>query len=209
MDTPSTVKFQMAITVLLVIGAAYWLVNLFAADDPMIAWVALVMLAGTFGVMFAVNGIKQGLKKAKVSKGMNLFLTLTACFILPTALTVAIIYGGIALSGSSSAEDASNLPDLRYDIVTVKIPILYNWYKEEMYHDRDETKSDVPIGHRNLYRPIDPGPWGAKEAYRLYCEEGWWHNTYLLCYGSQIVEITFGWEPTADDMAIVSQKLNP
>ena len=258
-DTPSTVKFQKAILGVLLIGAAYWLVNLFAADDPMIAWIALVMLAGMFGVMLTVNGIKQGLKKAKVSKGMNLFLTLTACFVLPTALTAATIYGGIALSGSSSAEDAfedhiqipltvsdfkdvgsafyvetndhnqtfflsrmdvdlfphwdeedtSNLPDLRYDIVTIKAPGLYNWCREEMYHNRDETKTDVPVGHRNLYQNIDPGPWGATEAYRLYCEEGWWHNTYLLCYDSQIIEIRFDWEPTPDDMAIVNQKLNP
>ena len=257
-DTPSTVKFQKAILAVLLISAAYWLVNLFAADDPVLAWVAAAMLVGMFGVIFAVNAIKQGLKKAKVSKGMNLFLTLTACFILPPALTVGIIYGGIALSDSSPVEDAfedhtkipfsvsdfrdvdgafyvetndhnqtfflsrmdvdlfphwdegdaSGLPELRYEIVTVKIPGLYNWCKEEMYHDRDETKTDVPVGYRNLYKHIDSGPWGAKDAYRLYCEEGWWHNTYLICYEDKILEITFDWEPSADDMATINQKMN-
>lgn len=68
--------------------------------------------------------------------------------------------------------------------------------------------NDWPVGNRMIYKEQDPAPWGANEVYRLYSEEGWWTYTYLLCYEDQIIEIRFDWEPTAEQMAIVSQKLN-
>ena len=76
----------------------YWLANLFAADDPLYIWVAVVMMAGMFSIMFLVNGIKQWLKKATASRGINKFLTLWACFLLPTILTSIIIYAGIRMN---------------------------------------------------------------------------------------------------------------
>ena len=99
-DTPSTIKFQESILVILLIGAVYCLANLFAADDPLYIWVAIVMMAGMFTIMFLVNGIKQWLKKAKASRGMNKFLTLLACFLLPTILTSIVIMDNIPLSVS-------------------------------------------------------------------------------------------------------------
>lgn len=76
----------------------YWLANLFAADAPLYIWVAVVMMASMFSIMFLVNGIKQWLKKATASRGMNKFLTLLACFLLPTILTSIIIYAGIRMN---------------------------------------------------------------------------------------------------------------
>ena len=108
-----------------------------------------------------------------------------------------------------SLEGTSSAPDLKYTIVTVKAPFLYDWCKEQMYYEQDETYSDWPVGNRMVYREQDPAPWGADEVYRLYSEEGWWSNTYLLCYEDQIVEIRVDWELTAEQIAIVSQKLNP
>lgn len=107
-----------------------------------------------------------------------------------------------------SLEGTSSAPDLKYTIVTVKAPFLYDWCKAQMYDEQDETHSDWPVGNRMVYKEQDAAPWGANEAYRLYCEEGWWSNTYLLCYEDRIVEIRFDWEPTAEQMAIVGQKLN-
>ena len=78
-----------------------------------------------------------------------------------------------------------------------------------MYYDQDETYSDWPVGNRMIYKEQDADPWGAKEVYRLYSEEGWWTYTYLLCYEERIIQIRFDWEPTAEQMEIVSQKLNP
>ena len=107
-------------------------------------------------------------------------------------------------------EGTSTAPDLRYRIITVKVPFLYEWCKEQMYYDQDETNSNEwPVGNRMVYKEQDPIPWGADEVYRLYSEEGWWAYTYLLCYEERIIEIRFDWEPTTEQMGTVAQKLNP
>lgn len=259
-DTPSTTKFQKAMMVFLLVAVVWWFTNLFAADDPLLVWVAVMMLGGMIAVMFLVNGVKQGLKKARVSRGLNRILTLIACFILPTALIGIILYVGISLNRSSlveqdfenhihiplavsdfmdvngafyvetnhnsetflvgqmkvdafphwDEEDSTQLPDLRYTITTVKVPFLYNWCKDQMYRDLDETDdTGIPVGHRNVLKAVDPASWGANEAYRLYQEEGWYMDWYLLCYEDKVIEIRFDWEPTEEQMAIVGQKLDP
>jgi hypothetical protein len=79
-----------------------------------------------------------------------------------------------------------------------------------MYRDQDETHTDEwPVGNRRVYMEQDAAPWRANEVYRIYSEEGWWENLYLLCYDDKIVEIRFDWEPSAKDMTIVASKLNP
>ena len=259
-DTPSTTRFQHFIILILLFGMIYWFANLFAADDPLLLWVAVVMFVYIFGVIFIVNGIKQGLKKIKASWGLNKALTLTACFILPMIMTGVIVYTGISavqnnwirrnpfddsviplsvadfydvdedkyikqnrnnetflvgqrvvdMFGDWNIEGFHELPDLQYTITTVKAPFIYEWCRDQIFWDMDESKdSDFPTGHRNVLKEQDPTPWGANEVYRLYQEEGWYMNWYLLCYEDKIIEIRFDWEPTTEDMAIVKQKLNP
>ena len=116
----------------------------------------------------------------------------------------------VHMFGDWNVEDFHELPDLQYTITTVKIPFIYEWCKEQMYWDMDESRdTDLPVGHRLVLKEQDPSPWGANEVYRLYQEEGWYMNWYLLCYEDRIIDIRFDWEPTTDDMAIVNQKLNP
>ena len=259
-DTPSTTRFQHFIILILLFGMIYWFANLFAADDPLLLWVAVVMFVYIFGVIFIVNGIKQGLKKIKASRGLNKALTLTACFILPMIMTGVIVYTGISavqnnwirrnpfddsviplsvadfydvdedkyikqnrnnetylvgqrvvdMFGDWNIEGFHELPDLQYTITTVKAPFIYEWCRDQIFWDMDESKdTDFPTGHRNVLKEQDPTPWGANEVYRLYQEEGWYMNWYLLCYEDKIIEIRFDWEPTTEDMAIVKQKLNP
>ena len=257
-DTPSTGKFQQVVVGLLLFVMAWWIVNLFAAGDPLKGWIAIINFLITFGVIFLVNFIKQGLKKAKASRGLNRFLTFAACFILPVIFTVTLVFVGIAavekgwISSDNTIEDAipfslqdfieigetnytlydrtnqtmileqlvvnhhpspiimenGNTATLRYIVTTINIPSMYEWCAKQIFRDLDETNNNVPKGHRNIYQEIDASPWGANTAYRLYHEEGWWTNTYLLCYDNQIIEIHFGWVPTSEDMAIVNQKLN-
>lgn len=259
-DTPNTGGFQKGVIVILLIGVVWWFANLFAAGDSLMLTIAVANLFITFGVIFLVNFIKQALKKAKASRGMNKFLTFTACFILPVIFTVALVYCGITsvengwISSGPSGEDSAPLslqdfieinedrymednrieqtfllgkqeyhhrmhwdlegsstaPDLKYTIVTVKAPFLYDWCKRQMYRDQDETHTDEwPVGNRRVYMEQDSAPWKAQEVYRIYSEEGWWENLYLLCYDDKIIEIRFDWEPTAEDMALVASKLNP
>ena len=116
----------------------------------------------------------------------------------------------VHMFGDWNIEGAHELPDLQYTITTVNVPSLYKWCKEQMFWDMDERNdTDIPAGHRIVLTELDPASWGANEVYRLYHEEGWYLNRYLLCYENKIVDIAFDWEPTANDMAIVNQKLNP
>ena len=258
-DTPSTVGFQKCILVFLALGMFWWLTNLFTADDPLLFWVAIAMMVYMVIVMLAVNGIKQGLKKAKASRGFNRFATLVACFILPVIMTGVVTCIFISLNSAGTFEqdpqkevsiplsltdfmeiDQTNYTQydrtsetvllgqhvvnhhpsphimkdggtesLRYIITSVKVPALYDWCAKQIFGDGDESNNGIPEGHRNIYKETDASAWGANAAYRLYHEEGWWQNTYLLYYDRMIVEIHFSWEPTAEQMGIVCEKLNP
>lgn len=258
-DTPSTSHVQQIIVAFLLIAMIFWLFDLFSLSNPVLAWIAVAMLIAMLGIMLTVNGIKQGLKKAKASRGLNRALTLVACFFLPPILIGVVIYVGMVANGSDmrknvpfddsiiplsvtdffevdeddyiqqnrsnetflvgqrvvdmfgdwNIEGGIELPDLRYKITTVKVAFLYDWCAHQIFRDQDETNNDVPEGHRRIYKETDAAPWGANTAYRLYQEEGWWQDSYLLYYDDRIIEIRFDWEPTTDDMAIVSQKLNP
>lgn len=116
----------------------------------------------------------------------------------------------VHIFGDWNAEGFHELPDIQYTVTTVKVPFLYEWCKAEMFRDLDETDDkDIPVGHRLVLKEQDPAPWGANSAYRLYQEEGWYLNWYLLCYEDTVVEIRFDWEPTAENMSIVGQKLSP
>ena len=259
-DTPSTTGVQKVIVVFLLVAAATWLFDLFSLSNPILAWISVAMIIGMIVIIFAVNGVKLGLKKAKASRGLNKVLTLAASFLLPTILIGGITYGTIAgifsnenstvpfddsiiplsvadfqdvdvdkyieqnrnqetfmlaqravhMYGDWRQEDFHELPDLQYTITTVKVPFLYDWCKNQLYNDLDETNNpDVPVGHRLIYQEVNATPWGANAAYQIYQEEGYYLNWYLLCYDDRIIEIRFDWEPTTEDMAIVNQKLNP
>ncbi len=93
----------------------------------------------------------------------------------------------------------SNIPDLEYEIVTVKLPGLYDACKRELMKQIHGGRS---------YVPTDPAPWGAEEAYNLVWDDDQaGSRQYLLSYGDTLVEITFGWDVTQDQKAIVGQRL--
>lgn len=259
-DTPNTSYIQRSILTLVLFGFVLWLINLAFGSDPLYFWIAVLMLAVIIALHLTVNGIKLGLKKMKVSRDVNKFLTIAACFALTFVLLGGVTWmimgmnragvlkrdlaehTDVPLSLSDLADinedqyiaenrlnqtvllrhqvvhqrkpydkdGTSSAPDLLYATVTVKFPMLYDWCKNQLYYSWDETKSDEwPVGNRMVFQKQDPSPWNAKEVYRLYSEEGWWTNTYLLCYEKRIISIRFDWEPTAEQMAIVRQKLNP
>ena len=124
--------------------------------------------------------------------------------------TFLLGHRNVHLYGNWDIDGGGELPDLKYTITTVKMSFLYDWCKDQMYRDMDESDDkNIPAGHRNVLKPEDAFERDAVEVYRVYNEEGWWLNRYLICYEERIVDIRFDWEPTAEDMAIVSQKLNP
>ena len=103
--------------------------------------------------------------------------------------------------------EPQEVPDLNYTVVDVHMPALYELCKDGMFRDRDESDDkDVPEGYRQIYRDVDPEPWGAEEVYRIYQQNGGWRNYYLLCYEAKLVEIVFYWEPTAEEIAIAAER---
>lgn len=114
----------------------------------------------------------------------------------------------VHMYGDWNIEGSHTLPDLQYSITTIKVPFFYEWAKAQMYRGLDETNdTDIPVGHRLVYKEVDASSWGANEVYQIFNEEGYSLNWYLLCYEDRIIDIRFDWEPTLEDMAIVNQKL--
>lgn len=95
---------------------------------------------------------------------------------------------------------------LEYTVVGIKAPFLYDSCKKAMIGARKDEIVGGKVMLRDSYEPVDAAPWGAKEAYRHLWGDGY-RNRYLLCYEDRIVEIRFGWEPTAAQMAVVGKKL--
>ena len=97
------------------------------------------------------------------------------------------------------------LPQLEYTVTEVKAPFLYEFCKNGLIRPDDEVRDGVVV-LADHYEPSDPEPWGAQAAYRLYFSDGYL-NHYLLCYENRLVELRLDWEPTAAQMAIVTEAL--
>lgn len=97
--------------------------------------------------------------------------------------------------------------ELSYEIIDVKLPILYDFLKDHIINERqDEVHDDfVFVDH---FEAIDPAPWGADEVYQLHWSDGVL-DTYLVCWENRIVEIQFYWEPTQKQIHGAAQILRP
>ena len=97
--------------------------------------------------------------------------------------------------------------ELRYEITDVKVPLLYDFVKDRLVHERqDEVHDDfILVDH---FEPVDPTPWEAEEAYQLHFSDGVL-NTYLVCWEKRIVEIKFYWTPTREQIQIAAERLRP
>lgn len=99
-----------------------------------------------------------------------------------------------------------NIPELRYEIIDVKLPFLYDFCKNGILrrtHDHIK-KGEVVWTHH--YEQAEPGFWGAEEVWQLCNDNGLTHQ-YLLCYENRIVELVLWDSPTKQQMEIISKKL--
>jgi len=268
LDTPSASKLQKMVLGIALIGFCYWLLNVLTAGDPLMGFVAILMLAYMFVLIVLVNGTKQFLKRKKASRGLNLTLTLVVDVILAFGMMAAVVYGTIRLANTGifdggetyehrghthilyqddvplrvedmieidydgyvrerrteesvflaqiavhewprfDDEAGRKIPGLDYTVTIIKAPFLYELCREQIWADQDETNDDrIPEGFKRVYLPVDAQPWGSEEAYRLTYQDTGPTNEYLLCYEDRIIEITFAWEPTEAQMAVVYEKL--
>lgn len=111
---------------------------------------------------------------------------------------------------------SDSTPNMRCIVLDVKLPQLYDFCLNTLLNDvwqeplneQDENGEWIgePIYER--YLPIDPQPWGAQAAYRLY-----WNDQpatgeeYILCYENRLVSLLLGLIPTDEQKAMIGEKL--
>ena len=96
--------------------------------------------------------------------------------------------------------DGEDAPELRYVIVDVKWPVLYEWCAEQYLRQYDQWYEE------REYRRETP-PEGADWMYRLY-SGGEAADEYLLGSGARVIGVYFyGWEPTAEQLAVAAARL--
>lgn len=97
--------------------------------------------------------------------------------------------------------------DLSYEITDVKLPFLYDLLRDHLLHARQDEVHDGFV-FTDHYEPVDAAPWGAAEAYQLHWSDSVL-DTYLVCWDSRIVEITFHWTPTPAQISTAAAHLAP
>lgn len=100
------------------------------------------------------------------------------------------------------------LPGMEYTLVNVHVPWIYNACFRELCRD---TVVQAASHTREMlttvqYEPVDPAPWGAEEAYQFNLE-GEFQQKYVLCWPEKIVQLEADWDLTAEQMAVVGEKL--
>lgn len=108
-------------------------------------------------------------------------------------------------SQSPRLDDGRDQPDLDYEVVLVKAPFLYDLCKESyiawLERDNDQIPPEHQAEHWEEYRPIDPAPWGAEEAYQAYYGSEA-QNRFLVCWPDRIAQLQLPWDWTlTEDMA--------
>jgi hypothetical protein len=108
--------------------------------------------------------------------------------------------GSLLLTQDEYRQEAlndSDLPELYYTITYIHVDFLYDACQKDLLKDFARHGEAITV---------DASGWNAEAAYQLYAH-GSIQNHYLLCYDGHFVEIQFDWEPTAEHMALVGQKL--
>lgn len=94
---------------------------------------------------------------------------------------------------------------IEYTVTEVKQDFLYDFIKRAVLNSRQDEIHDEFV-FTDHYEPIDASVWNADDAYQLYWSDSVL-DTYLICWGTHIVEIKFYWEPTPEQIAVVIDKL--
>lgn len=103
---------------------------------------------------------------------------------------------------------SSELPDLSYIVYSTKIPAVYELCVKEATKPRDYPAGVDIEGNEyyDTYVPQEATPWGAQAAFRKYIA-GEAYDHYVLCYEDKVVIFQPDWELTAEQMAVVGERL--
>ncbi len=113
----------------------------------------------------------------------------------------SIILGQYRSSQHPNTYDHS--PTMQYTITEVKMPFLYDFVVDQLYHHYDEWK-----GWNSTYEYVetDATAWGASKAWELY-RNGESDNAFLVCYDEYILEISADWDFTAEQMKMINDSI--
>lgn len=106
-------------------------------------------------------------------------------------------------------ENHADLPELRYRVVEVNLPFLYNMCRWQMEKDLTQAaRLEIPYEYRDKLEAVDAAPWGAEQAFYVVNDfYDWESNRFYLCYEDRLVDITFDWTVTEEQKAIVASIL--
>ena len=106
-------------------------------------------------------------------------------------------------------EEHTDLPELHYRVVKVRLPFLYNMCRRQMVKDLTQAAHmETPYEYRDKLEAVDAAPWGAEEAYYVVNDfNDWESNHFFLCYEDRFVDITFDWTVTEAQKGIVADRL--
>lgn len=81
LETPSTVKFQTALLILLLVGVAVWLLSIILGGNSLLIAVTFAVLIVYTILTLLVNGVKNLLKRANVPAKLNVVIMIVCCFV--------------------------------------------------------------------------------------------------------------------------------
>jgi len=108
----------------------------------------------------------------------------------------------VPMNGNDTLDEC----ELEYTVTEVKQDVLYDLIKGMVLNARQDEIHDGYV-FTDHYEPVDADLWNADDAYQLHWSDSVM-NTYLIFWENRIVEITFFWEPTAEQIAITAEKLS-
>lgn len=112
---------------------------------------------------------------------------------------------GQFIARQDSFPDGQRAPELRYEIVEVKVDSLFEIclkdYLEMYNYDWEE-----PIEDKLYFLQVEEPVWQADKVYQLHVQNEALEE-YILCWGNRIVYINFDKIPTAEQVTIVVEKL--
>ena len=93
---------------------------------------------------------------------------------------------------------------MAYTVTEIKIPCLYDFVLDRLYHQYDEWRG---YNDEYEYKETDAAEWGALQAWELY-KNGKPNNRFLICYGRYVLEIEADWELTAEQKQIICENMD-
>lgn len=256
--TPNTRQFQRIVYWVCMLAFVLQLFYNMTTGSPLLRVTSIAMVLYMFVLTAVVQGVKQLLKRKKVSRGVNRAVTLTVDVVLAFGMMAVIVFvtlhatengwldrkytadaqplmledlwsGGMpaadcklywtethspfiaVYNGSERAdpiERGVQHLSFEYTITEVKLPALYDRCRAQLVEKKlDLSYRQFSFSLQRTATPCDAAPWGANEAWQVFWENDVPGDDYLLCYDRNLVEISFNWTPTAEQMALVGEKL--